>query len=191
MKSITGCIVLFVSLCTLFIADAQECMVSENPAYDFKINLRGDGTIDDSVTLYFSFVNDFTAMSAQLVHLGTGWLAIALSAGGMIGSEAIIGLPDEPISATNPGKYYLGGYSASAVTLRDDDVQTLTSSSIVQDTTSTTLTFTKLLEEPGDVFVIDPFGVNTFLWAHGTSNTLGYHSVNRSPFVIDFGACMA
>ena len=31
---------------------------------------------------------------------------------------------------------------------------------------------------------IDPNGKNTFLYAFGSSNQLGYHSSNRSPFTV-------
>lgn len=190
MNSIKYCAFLLIALCTSCVAvDILDCIASENTNYDYKVNLRGDGTNSGDATLYFSFVDNFTAISMQFVYLGTAWLAVALSStGGMIGSEAIIGLPDEPVGMSNPGKYDLGAYSVSAITIKDN--QSLMDSSILQDDSTTTMTFVKLLEEP-DELMFDPLGVNTFLWAHGTSNTLGYHSNNRSPFQIDFTSCIA
>lgn len=91
----------------------------------------------------------------------------------MVGSLGIIGLPDEPLSESNPGKYNLGGQSVSAVTLTDQ--QTLLDGNIEQNDTHTVLTFTKLLTEPGEI-PIDPNGNNFFLAAAGSGNDLNFHT---------------
>jgi hypothetical protein len=88
-----------------------------------------------------------------------------------------IGLPDQPVGASNPGKYNLGSRDPSGVTLTDQ--QTLLSGNIEQNDTHTVLTFTKLLEEPGEI-PINPNGDNFFLAAAGTENNLAFHRVRGS-----------
>merc|ERR1719203_1193790 len=61
--------------------------------------------------------------------------------------------------------------------------QTLINSNITQNDTTTTLSFTKLLNEDGEI-PINPNGINTFTWAVGGINLLGYH-IKRSSFKID------
>lgn len=118
--------------------------------------------------------------SATVEYAGEGWVAFGISPDGrMGGSLAVIGLPDEDISESNPGKYDLGGYAQTQVVLTEQ--QTLLSSNIVQNDTHTVLTFTKFLEEP-DELAIDPSGENNFLVAAGSSNALAYHGTNRHPF---------
>ena len=103
----------------------------------------------------------------------------------MVGSLAIIGLPDEPISDSNPGKYFLGGQTTSAVTLTDQ--QTLLDGNIEQNETHTILTFTKLLIEPNEIS-INPNGDNFFLAAGGSSNDLGFHNV-RGTSLFNLAPC--
>merc|ERR1719203_597307 len=74
--------------------------------------------------------------------------------------------------------------STAGVTLSAD--QGLTNSSIEQDGTSTTLTFTRLLVKE-NYLTINDTGGNYFLWAIGSSNTLGYH-LGRGSFVVDLSA---
>lgn len=95
----------------------------------------------------------------------------------MVGSLAIIGLPDEPIGEKNPGKYLLGAQTPSAVTLTDQ--QTLLDSNIEQNETHTILTFTKLLVEPGEIS-INPNGDNFFIVAGGSRNNLDFHQVREA-----------
>lgn len=165
-------------------ADSKCEGKSDNPDYDKMLSLQGD----NEVAFYYSIVDD-TYLSAQIVYQGIGWIAWGVSpAGGMIGAEAVIGLPDEANSATNPGKYALSQYSPAGVNLVD--AQTLKDATIVQENGVTTLTFMKLLQEDGE-HIIDPNGVNKFIYAVGSSgNDLAYHGSSRSPFEIDFSqAC--
>jgi hypothetical protein len=108
------------------------------------------------------------------------WAAIGFSnnGGNMIGSEAVIALPD-----TNQVlKYNLGGKSVDAVQPMPDDQQTLIEAGMIQEDGVTTMAFTKIMSEAGEVPV--EAGLNTWLGAWGSSNTLAYHSV-RQPFNID------
>ncbi|CAB9496618.1 Eukaryotic cytochrome b561 [Seminavis robusta] len=117
--------------------------------------------------------------SATVVYEGLAWVGFAISpTGRMQDSNAVIGMPGEEESETNPGKYFLGGYTADGITLSEQ--QTLLSKSLEQNDTHTVLSFTKLLEEPDEV-AITPSGDNNFLVAVGLSNEFGYHAA-RHPF---------
>jgi len=154
---------------------------SDNPDYTHMVSLEND----KSILFYYKLSNDDDekkSLSAQILYKGKGYVSWANSPTGMmVYSEAVIGLPDQPISVSNPGKYAL-------TTLEDDGVnlmasQTLINSNITQDDTTTILSFTKLLDEDGEL-PINPNAVNTFTWAIGTENELGYH-IKRSSFQID------
>jgi hypothetical protein len=115
-------------------------------------------------------------LTVELVYEGEGWLGFGFSSNGrMIGSSAVIGLPDKPLGPTNPGKYSLGGQSVGAVQLVPDEEQTLTNTSITQNATHTTMKFTKRLVEDGEL-TINAYGENTFIYATGIVNALSPHS---------------
>mmetsp|Transcript_5267 Transcript_5267/g.9346 ORF Transcript_5267/g.9346 Transcript_5267/m.9346 type:complete len:1208 (+) Transcript_5267:170-3793(+) len=126
--------------------------------------------------------------TGQVVYEGQGWVGFGVSeSGAMVGSLAVIGLPDEDISESNPGKYDLGGQSPAAVTLTDQ--QTILDGNVEQNETHTVLTFTKLLTEPGEM-PIDPNGRNVFLAAAGLDNNLGFHAV-RGVVALTLAPCTA
>jgi hypothetical protein len=79
----------------------------------------------------------------------------------MVGSYAVIALPDQPVSATNPGKYYMRGETVNTVRLMPTAQQTLTDTSITQNSTHTTMKFTKPLAEAGEL-AISATAQNTF-----------------------------
>jgi len=117
--------------------------------------------------------------SAQVIFEGVGWVALGFSDEGfMVPSLAVIGLPDNDVSESNPGKYDLTSRSAAGVTLAGS--QTILNGNIEQNETHTVLTFQKFLEEEGESQAIDPEGPNFFLVAAGSSNTLGYHAHRAS-----------
>jgi hypothetical protein len=68
-----------------------------------------------------------------------------------------------------------------------DDQQTLENASIkigkTSDDVKTVMKFTKLLVEPNEIEVV-LMGMNTFLWAHGSDETLAYHA-GRSTISVD------
>jgi len=96
----------------------------------------------------------------------------------MEGGEGIIGLPDDGTVQ----KYILG--NNPRVELMPDSQQTLMSTSITQDGGKTIMEFAKYLSEPGE-HEINPNGKNTFLYALGSGNSLGYHGANRNPFTVE------
>lgn len=131
--------------------------------------------------------NGSAAFSAEVIYEGEGWVGFGISpTGAMVGSTAIIGLPDGGDNlAANPGKYSLAARSLDLVTLMEN--QTLLESSIEQTLTHTIMTFVKLLEEDGEI-AIDPMGDNNFLVAFGYFNELAYHE-DRASFQLSLNPC--
>ena len=127
--------------------------------------------------------NTQNTISVSLTVPAVGWVGFALNDNGgfMIGSEAIIGVPADNTVL----KYNLNAQARSGVEPFPDDQQTLMDTSITQTSSTTTLSFTKFLEE-GDEVMIDPTGVNTFLTAFGSGNTLAQHAPgSRASFKLD------
>jgi hypothetical protein len=118
----------------------------------------------------------------KLVSDSIGWIGFGISPDGLMSnSTAIIALPDD----NSVLKYSLG--IERSVNLMSEDQQTLRDSSVTQQDGQTTMSFTKLLVEEGEQPILDD-SVNTFIFARGMSNTLGYHGPsNRLSFQIDFG----
>eukprot|EP00592_Proboscia_alata_P017991 CAMPEP_0194414280 /NCGR_PEP_ID=MMETSP0176-20130528/12898_1 /TAXON_ID=216777 /ORGANISM="Proboscia alata, Strain PI-D3" /LENGTH=457 /DNA_ID=CAMNT_0039218157 /DNA_START=32 /DNA_END=1402 /DNA_ORIENTATION=+ len=147
----------------------------------------------DEVTLSFSYVvtaplpnpeNTSPTLHGRLTYSGLAWIALGVSPTGfMPNSEAIIGYPNEPNSAQNPGKYLLESYQPSSVNLHPK--QTLTNHTIEQTYEEdnpeigdqTVLIFSKLLSEPDNKveIVADGEYLNKFLWAYGSDNESQYH----------------
>ena len=149
--------------------------------------------VDSSGFVKFSWNEPFqvagrTLLTSRITFAGIGWVGWGIptsAAGRMIGSDAVIGLPHLPNSRTNPGKYSLNAKGLAGVVLDPVVEQDLIDSSIVQTDEDTTMTFTYILNQRGSNPVIVDGGMNTFIWAYGFSNTLGYHR-NRRSFETDF-----
>ena len=117
--------------------------------------------------------NSNTYMTAQLHYEGTSWIGFGITGEipGMIGSQAVLGLPDD---ASAPALWFLGDKNENAIVPLEDNLQTLFDQSVEQDGTSTTLTFSKYLEEPGH----NPIKVGEdmfFIYAAGFGNQFGFH----------------
>jgi len=143
--------------------------------------------VDSSVKFLYTVVSSQASLASflcgRLEYDGLGWVALAVSKDTqMIGSEAIIGLPD----SGEVLKYHLNGMATNMVDVMDDDSQTLADASIVQENGTTIMVFTKLLAEGGEIPILKE-GVNHFLHARGSSNDFGYHS-HRSSFGVNFAA---
>jgi DOMON domain len=108
------------------------------------------------------------------------WVGVGFSNNGgfMIGSEAVIGLPDEGTVL----KYGLTLQDAAGVLPLPDAQQTLIDASINQDAGQTTLRFTKIMNEPNEIPI--NLGANTFLGAWGFGNALSVHQ-SRESFAIN------
>jgi hypothetical protein len=128
-------------------------------------------------------------LSVEMEYLGVGWLGFAHSESGiMVGSLGIVGLPDKGFRVQ---KFKLGGLdegSTGGITPLMAHQQTLINSSMVQTEQYTVMRFTKLLVEP-DESSIHPSLQNTFLFAHGASNTFGYHET-RGVAVLELLPCL-
>jgi len=106
----------------------------------------------------------------------TAWVGVGASTSGlMLGSDAVIGIP----STGQVKKYSLSSKSLDGVSLMSDEKQTLVNTAITQANGMTTLTYTKILVEDGEV-PINRVGDNLFIAALGSSNTLGFHAVRGS-----------
>ena len=69
------------------------------------------------------------------------------------------------------------------------DKQTLTGTSIKTEDGVTTMTFTKLLKEAGEIEI--SAGDNTFLWAYGTGTSLAWHGPARKSFQLNLSTGVA
>jgi len=130
--------------------------------------------------------------SAELVLLDEAWLGFGHSENGaMMNSMAVLGLPDAkpPFQVQ---KYRLGTYQTTDLEGIPQALpavqQTLMNASLTQADGVTRMRFTKLLVEPNEQ-TIEPNWQNIFLFAHGTSNTLGYHEA-RGVLALDLRPCV-
>lgn len=132
--------------------------------------------------------NNKTYVSVELVYQAQSWVSVGIPKEGdfrMIGSQAVVGIPSST-EEFNPGIYDLNGKMLPRVELVAAEYQTLFDHSIEQDETSTTLSFSKYIEEEGhNSIVVDTNEPMTLIYAVGVSNTFGYHP-RRGSFPVDF-----
>lgn len=147
--------------------------------YDFTEQLSAE------MLLEYSIDNTAGTMSARVTYDGNGWVALAFSEDrNMQGSIGIIGEPGNG----PPTKFDLLGLSPRIEEL-ENSRQTLTDESIVQENGKTILTFTKILEEVGEVPINTDGSTTWILYAHGgTSNDVGYHGQNKGSKELTFGS---
>jgi len=112
-----------------------------------------------------------------------GWISIGFTNGNgmMIGTDAVIGLP----ATGEVKKYHMSSYENSGVLPMPEDQQTLIEATVFQEEGNTTMQFTKILNETGEVPIA--IGANTFIGAFGFNNMLFYHE-KRDSFDIDLVA---
>lgn len=112
-----------------------------------------------------------------------GWISIGFTNGDgmMIGADAVVGLPN----TGEVKKYFMSSYENSGVVPMPEDQQTLIEASVFQEEGNTTMTFTKILNETGEVPIA--IGANTFIGAFGMNNMFFYHE-KRDSFDIDLVA---
>lgn len=161
------------------VVDAQEPRVSCDNLRDNPIALTDDITLN-------AVIDPFgRTITVELILEDEAWLAMGFTDGNVImsGSEAVIGMPDEGTVQ----KYDLNARSRSAIEPMPDEKQTLINATIVQEDGQTILSFTKSLNEEGE-HLIRSEGANTFLYAHGGSNTFARHTV-RGGFELEPAQC--
>ncbi|KAL7554668.1 hypothetical protein ACHAWF_018165, partial [Thalassiosira exigua] len=156
-----------------------DSWVEDQQSYDCSQTMC---TYELTETCTMKYLVNQDSISIELSHEGYSWLGLALSRdGNMIGSEAVIGLPDD--NAVR--KYVLAGKGASAIHPMVDEHQTLTNASIEFNGDVTVMKFTKLLDEEGEINIF-PYEMTTLLFAHGNGGALGYHGHSRMAFDITF-----
>ena len=143
------------------------------------------GLLAGSTLNYRVNLNDPAAGGADSITFvveapAVGWVGLAFSDNGgfMVGSEAVIGLPD----TGEVQKYNLNSQSPDGVQPMAGSQQTLINARVEQTESTTMLTFTKIMEEPNEVAIV--LGDNTFLMAWGSGNDLGFHA-RREAFNIN------
>jgi len=148
-------------------AKSQNC-TSDDPRYENQISVNPD------LSFYWTIDDVAKTLDGRLHYsAGEAWLAVGWSAdpeGSMIGSEVVLGLPN----SNEVSKRVLESYTVQGV--KEANQQTLTGTSIVASNGETDMTFVKSLDEPGEI-VIDATGINTLVFAVGSSGTLGFHSL--------------
>lgn len=151
---------------------------------------EGESFIFRHAIILASNPNESSILCGRLETIGETYIAFGISpAGTMEGGEAIIGLPDPDSGGGTVKKYTLSG--SRSATEMPPEKQTLMYTTVTQEEGRTVMEFAKYLKEDGDEeHEIDPSGVNTFIYALGTANTLGYHSVKGS-FTVEFDATLA
>lgn len=125
-----------------------------------------------------------------------GWIGFGMSPDGeMDNGIGIIGLPSTSSDGGSGSveKYWLSGENPY-VERMSDDKQTLQFASITQnaDDGSTVMEFAKFLNEEDELpILLADEGENTFLFALGGSNELGYHSSGMGSFTLALEASEA
>ena len=160
----------------------------DNPYLTFKFNIK---------TPYANQRNAFTAdqraaggiLNVHLIYMGEGYIAVGPSRfGGMVGSEAVLCVPETGDRESDVAKYFLNGVhrEGEVTELLPMKKQSLIDASIEQKNGITKCSFTKLLREEGEI-PINPYGRNIFVWAVGDENDASYHA--QGSVVVDFGKC--
>ena len=150
---------------------------SNSPAPGFQTVDLG-GSLAGSTIRYRYNLSDSTADGKDTITLlltvpSTGWLGIGISTDGqMLGSEAIIGLPE----SGQVKKYSLTSKSTGGVIQMPEEQQTLINTGIRQTESETTLTFTKILIEEGEIPISTDEMGTIFLAAYGPTAFLSKHS---------------
>lgn len=154
-------------------AAAQQCPNSIDLGDWTEVELN-----DGDLTLFYAVVlGERGIFCARLESEAEHWVGFAISpCGKMECGNAILGLPDDNTVL----KYWQNdSKKGGGVTEMEAERQTLMSTSITQDGGRTVMEFTKYLFEDGEN-EINPNGLNTFLWAVGSSNDLVWHQKKGS-----------
>jgi len=137
----------------------------------------------------------------ELIYQGEAWLGWGVpnptspSYSYMLGAQVVLGIPPsssqaalsssaQPQQQLSVAKWQIGqAQELSALSPLPSSQQTLQNTSLVQENGVTTLRFVRKLSEAGEYSISTSQPV-TFLWAVGSSNTLGVHQ-NRGWYTLD------
>ncbi|GKY97936.1 hypothetical protein MPSEU_000751600 [Mayamaea pseudoterrestris] len=134
--------------------------------------------VNDVLTMR-EVVNPSTdTITVEIVYQGEAWVGWAVSpTGRMVGADSVIGLPDSGTVV----QHDMADENINFVT--PWETQTIIDSSITQEDGVTTMMFTMPLANEGQN-EISATGPNTFLFAYGSDNELGFHQLSQA-FTID------
>ncbi|CAB9524047.1 Similarities with uniprot P08640 Saccharomyces cerevisiae YIR019c STA1 [Seminavis robusta] len=169
-----------------------EYIVNMNPIIG-EHNLTGNLTFLDGELPWYNNVTNETIfgppiISVRVTYEGQAWLGFAVSQdGSMVGSSAVIGVPNATTGEGETGHYNLTFENGQGYDLFPN--QTLMDAFITQDENYTILEFTRYLDEELYGLSIDGSGFNYFLVAYGMDNVLGYHGAGRSSFNLTLMSC--
>lgn len=176
---VSACVVAALSLVGVATGQGQQPGLT-------RINLGGQ--LSETVLEYVVNLADSRAEGQDTVTMTysvpqEGWVSIGITNGDgiMVGSEAVIGFPD----SGKVLKYSMSQYVNAGVLPMRDEQQTLIETSVVQEEGKTTMKFTKLLNETGEIPIV--IGANTFIGAFGFGNFFTYHE-KRDSFELDLVA---
>ena len=135
------------------------------------INLGKSESLLDDLTLHYEVVGG--NLCIRLEYENEGWLGLGFSSsdGNMVGSTAVIGLPDVKEGKSNPAYYALDGMVDSMITPLPESQQTLQDPKISQENGLTVMSFAKSLDDEHI-----SMGENTFIFAAANFNQFGYHN---------------
>ncbi|CAN0028150.1 unnamed protein product [Ectocarpus sp. 4 AP-2014] len=157
--------------------DFTSCEPSTNGAFDYQV------TPTDGFDVHWSVDTVAETISVEVVSTAVAWTSLGFSPDSfMIGSDAVIGLPDE--SAVE--EYDLTSQAVSGVV--PSATQDITGGSVSQDASGTTLSFTRPLAPANKQAISGTPGDETiFIYAFGEDNELAFHGLapNRGSLVLD------
>ena len=140
----------------------HEVQVRGNLAFNYQVN-------EDA--------NNKKYISGELIYEGQAWISLGIPLYEyvhMIPSQAIIGLLSDTDIVAEPKIYSMTNIVSSGIQPLEDEFQTLFNHSFRQTETSSILTFSKYLDEPGH-HSIKTNGSTLFLFAVGFSNEFHMH----------------
>jgi hypothetical protein len=128
----------------------------------------------------------FSSVKFKVTYNSYGWIGLGVSPdGSMIGSAAVIGLPDATNS--NVKKYNLNAKQVDGIALGSyqDNVY---NKSIKQVQGITTMEFQAFLDWNAGSLPFKSSGETQMVFAYGQNNILGYHK-RKGPFLVNLSLC--
>eukprot|EP00579_Thalassiosira_antarctica_P032243 CAMPEP_0201991450 /NCGR_PEP_ID=MMETSP0905-20130828/274_1 /ASSEMBLY_ACC=CAM_ASM_000554 /TAXON_ID=420261 /ORGANISM="Thalassiosira antarctica, Strain CCMP982" /LENGTH=216 /DNA_ID=CAMNT_0048545865 /DNA_START=59 /DNA_END=706 /DNA_ORIENTATION=- len=143
---------------------------------------------DPALNLYTAVVLSPTSDSesilcARLEYDSEAWVGFGISPTGMMYGANFV-LANAGYDSVQKYNSTFDETKQKPVVAMDETHQTLMNNKVTYEDGVTVVEFTKLLKEEGEHEILAD-GDNTFLWAVGSSNAVGYHAA-RAQFTLDF-----
>jgi len=143
----------------------RKSTIQKSDVAEYEKMLKVDS--DDKLSLYWNVGDDL--LDVRVVYKGLAWLGFGISTDGKLDdAEAIIGKPEKP-KRNQVRKYTFIGDQWTKTEKMYQKFQTLETRSLVQDKSSTSLSFKKLLKEDGEI-AVNGKGKNNFFLVVGEKN---------------------